>query len=177
MRAKKQGGGFGVEGDVADLVDDEQWDPSETLELLVEPARPLGLAETVDPLVGGGEGHPMAPSGGLDRQRDTQVRLAGAGWSEEDDVGGLGEEVELGEVGDGGPLDAGLGLEVEVVDGLDRREAGGLDAGLATVTVAGADLFGQDRGEVRLVVPALGAGGLGEASGDGADARGLERPG
>ena len=97
---EEQRGGLGVERDVADLVDDEQRDPPEALELLVEPPRPLGRAQAVDPLVGGGEGDPVAASGGLDPEGDRQVGLAGPGRSQEHDVLGLGEEVELGEVGD-----------------------------------------------------------------------------
>jgi hypothetical protein len=98
------------------------------------------------------------------------------GRPEEDDVHRLGEEVGLGEVGDGRALDARLGREVEVVDGLDRREPRALHAGLATVALPRADLLGQHRRQIRLVVPALVAGGLGQAGGDRAHPWRLERP-
>ena len=122
-----------------------------------------------------GEGHPVAPPRGLHREGDGQVRLAGPGRAEEDDVDRLGEEVELGEVRDDLPLDARLDREVEVVDGLDGREAGRLHPGRAAVAVAGGHLLGEDRREIRLVVPALRAGLLGEPAGDVPDARCLER--
>ena len=93
-----------------------------------------------------------------DPERDREVRLAGARWSQEDDVLGLGQEVELGEVGDDLALDARLDREVEVVERLCRREAGGLHPGRPAVAVARADLLGEDRREIRLVVPALVAG-------------------
>ena len=92
---------LGVEGDVADLVDHEQGDARQAFELLVEPPRPLGCPEPVDPLMGGGEGDPMATAGSLHREGDRQMRLARARRAEEDDVLRLGEEVELGEMGEG----------------------------------------------------------------------------
>ncbi len=113
--------------------------------------------------MGGGEGDPMTTAGSLHGQGDTEMRLARAGRSEEDDVGRLREEVQLGQMGDDLPLHAGLDLEVEVVDRLDRREAGGLDPGLAPMALARADLLGEHRGQIRLVVPALVAGGLGQS--------------
>ena len=41
----------GIERDVADLVDDQQRDPLQPLELLVEAALALGVGEQRDPLV------------------------------------------------------------------------------------------------------------------------------
>jgi hypothetical protein len=54
------------------------------------------------------------------------VRLAGAGRSEQDDVLASGEEVELAEMQDGVAPQRGLEGEVELLDRLARREAGGL---------------------------------------------------
>jgi hypothetical protein len=48
-----------------------------------------------------GEGHSVTAPGRLDAERDRVVGLARSRRSQEDDVLGLGEEVELGEVGDG----------------------------------------------------------------------------
>jgi hypothetical protein len=77
IRAKKRPLGLGVEGDVADLVHDEQRDPRQALKLVVEAPGALGGAEAVDPLVRGGEGHQLdAPRGGH-AERDRQVRLGG----------------------------------------------------------------------------------------------------
>ena len=81
--------------------------------------------------------------------------LAGPGRTEEDDVFGFGEEVELGEVAHRLLLDGPLEAEVEVVQGLDLRESGCLHSVLTAVGLAGAHLFGQHGSEVGLVVPAL----------------------
>lgn len=70
---------------------------------------------------------PLTAPRRLDPERDRQIGLPGSGWPEEDDVLGLGQEVELGEVGDERPVDGTRDREVEVVEGLRRREAGGLD--------------------------------------------------
>ena len=55
-----QVGRRGIEGDVADLVDHDQWDPLKTRDLLGEPPGALGLGESGHPLGGGREGHPPA---------------------------------------------------------------------------------------------------------------------
>ena len=89
---------------------------------------------------------------------------------------GLGEEVELGEVGDERPVGRGLEREVEVVERLDRREAGRLHPGRAAVAVPGAHLLGEHRGEIGLVVPALVPGPVREPARHVPDARRLERP-
>jgi hypothetical protein len=46
---------FGLERDVADLVDDQQRQPAELDELVLEPSGVVGLSETGDPFCGGGE--------------------------------------------------------------------------------------------------------------------------
>ena len=51
-QGEEQAGGFGVEGDVADLVDDQQRDPAESVEFGVEPAGPLGGGQAVRPTGG-----------------------------------------------------------------------------------------------------------------------------
>ena len=55
----------------------------------------MGVLESGDPFGGGGEQDPVAGLGGLDAQADGEVGLAGAGWAEEDDVLGLGQEVPV----------------------------------------------------------------------------------
>ena len=63
-------------------------------------------------------------------------------------------------------------VEVEVLDGLSRREPGGADADLTAVGLAGGDLALQAGGEELLVAPALGrarsASRSTEAASDGA---------
>ncbi len=69
-------GGFAVEGDVADLVDDEQRDASESDELFVESALVVGVAESGDPFGGGGEGDAVAGLAGADAKAGGEVGLA-----------------------------------------------------------------------------------------------------
>ena len=68
---------LGVEGDVADLVDDQQGDPAEAEQLLLEVALTLGIAEPGDPFGSGREGNSLAGQASPDPDRDRQVRLAG----------------------------------------------------------------------------------------------------
>ena len=93
---------MGVERDVADLVDDEQRDALEPVELVVEAAVALRVGEQGDPFGGGAERDAVAGQAGADAERDRQVRLAGAGRAEQDDVLAAVEEVELAEVDDRG---------------------------------------------------------------------------
>jgi len=155
---------LGVEGDVADLVDDDQWQAADAFELLVEAPAALGRREARHPLLGAGEGHAVAPTRGLHAEGDVEVRLAGARRPGEDHVHVLGEEVELGEVQHGLALHGAREAEVEVVEGLDRREARRLDARLAAVALPGGHLFAEDRRQVLLVAPGALAGALGQGA-------------
>jgi hypothetical protein len=58
--------------------------------------------------------------------------------------------------------DRGLEGEVEVLERFARREAGGLDAGLAAVAVAAVDLGLQQHLGEALKRPLLGTGAVGE---------------
>ena len=98
-----------VERDVADLVDDQQRDPLQAIELVVEAALALGVGEQRDPFGRGAERDAVAGEAGADPQRDREMRLAGAGRAEQDDVLFAGEEVELAEVQDGVARDRGSG--------------------------------------------------------------------
>src|SRR5439155_13265976 len=115
----------------------------------------FGLAEAGDPLGRGGELDALAGQAGADRERDREVGLAGAGRAEQQNVFAGVEEVELAEVLDHRLFDRALEAEVELLEGLAGREAGGLDPGLAAVAIAGGDLGAeQDLGEP-LVAPSL----------------------
>jgi len=78
-------------------------------------------------LLGGREGDAVAGLAGLDSQRGREVGLAGAGRSDQTDVGVLVDPGELREVQQQRLLGGGLGAEVEVLDGLVRGEAGVAD--------------------------------------------------
>ena len=133
----------------------------EAFEFVVEGVAVLGAFEAVDPLLGGRERDAVAGLAGLDRQRDREVRLAGARGPEEADVHVLGGPGELGEVQDQRLLGGGLGGEVEVLQRLVRGERGVADAVARAGGVAGEDLGFEQRLEELLVGPALGARGLG----------------
>jgi hypothetical protein len=69
-----------------------------------------------------------------------------------------------------------LVIEVEVLEALAGREAGGADAVLAAVVLAGRDLPFETGGEELLVRPAIGACSLGKPVDGGGQRRRLERP-
>jgi hypothetical protein len=69
----------------------------------------------------------VAGLAGLDRQRDRQVGVAGAGRAEEADVAVLGDPGELREVEDQRFFGARLGSEVEVFECLVGGEGGVAD--------------------------------------------------
>jgi hypothetical protein len=77
--------------------------------------------------------------------------LAGAGRAEQDDVLLAGEEVQLPEVQDDVAAERGLEGEVELLEGLARREPRGLDPGLPAVTVARVGLPGRQRRHHRVL--------------------------
>ena len=77
-------------------------------------------------------------------------------------------------MGDLLPPDRVLEGEVEVIERLDLGKARPLDAGLAAVGLTPADILGQHRGEIGLVVPRLGARPLGEHAPGLGEARRLE---
>ena len=110
----------------------------------------------------GGELHALTGQARADRQRDSEVRLAGAGRPEQDHVLAGVQEVQLAEMLDDGLLDAALEGEVELLQRLAGREAGGLDAALAAVAVAGGDLGGEQRLGEALIAPLLLAGAVGQ---------------
>jgi hypothetical protein len=136
----------------------------------------LGVAEPGDPLGGGGEGDPLAGEAGADRDRDRQVRLAGPGRAEQNDVLARVEEVELAEVLDHLALDGALEAEVELLERLAGREASRLDPALAAVGLARGDLGLKQRLGEALVAPVLLAGPLGQLRQRPRGRRRLQRP-
>jgi len=103
--------------------------------------------------------------------------LAGAGRSEEHDVLAGGDEVERAEVRDQVPLQAAGVVEVELLQALAGWEAGGADAALAAVRLAGGDLALQAGDEELQVGPRLGNSAFGESLDAVAQGRCLERSG
>jgi hypothetical protein len=75
---EEQVGGLGLEGDVADLVDDQDRVAPKPGQLGLQPPGVVGVGEAGDPFGGGGERDPVPGLAGADRQPGRQVRLAGA---------------------------------------------------------------------------------------------------
>ena len=63
----------------ADLVDDQERCPEQLAQLLIEAALSLRACEAGDPSGCGREGDALAGEAGADRERDREMRLAGAG--------------------------------------------------------------------------------------------------
>ena len=116
----------------------------------------VGFGESGDPLAGGGELDAVAGLAGADGQADGEVGLAGAGRTQEDDVVAGGDEVQGAEVGDQVALEGALVVKVELLEGLAGREAGGADADLTAVGLAGGDFAFEAGGEELVVGPLLG---------------------
>src|SRR5206468_9466180 len=97
---EEQVGGLALQGEVADLVDDQEVVALEPAQLLLELVVVLGGLEARDPFLGGGEGDAVAALAGFERERDREMTFAGAGRPEEADVRALLDPAELGEVQD-----------------------------------------------------------------------------
>ncbi|MEI2714918.1 MAG: hypothetical protein V9G04_16915 [Nocardioides sp.] len=119
------------EGQVADLVDDDQPVAAQPGELLGQPAGPVGVGESGDPLCRGCEQDAVAVSCGGDAQGGGQMGLPGPGRAEQDDVACLGQEPARCQRADLG-ADGWLGVEVEVFQRLHGTEPGGADPELCT---------------------------------------------
>ena len=155
---EEQVGGFGFEGDVADFVDDDERVAAEAAELVMEPAVAVGGGEAVDPFGGGGEDDAVAGLAGADGQADGEVGLAGAGRAEEDDVVAAATKSRVPRWAMTSRLQGALVVEVELVEALAGREAGGADAELAAVGCAGGDFAFEAGGEELFMGPAVGCG-------------------
>lgn len=148
--------------DVANLVDDEQRDPAELDQFVLQLAGVVGVGESRHPLGGGGERDPVAGLAGADAQPDGQVRFAGAGRAEEDDVLLGGDEVQRAQVGDRLAFEGALMVEVEVFQRFSGREAGGPDAAFAAVGLAGGNLALQAGDQELFVGPRFAASSFGQ---------------
>src|SRR6266511_3903823 len=113
-----------VERDVADLIDHYEGEASKATELLLQATLAMGVSETGHPLGGRGEGHAVPGEAGPDAVGDRQVGLAGPRRPQEHHVAGLGEEIQLGEVGEDLAGDRLLEAEVELSRGTCGRGTG-----------------------------------------------------
>jgi hypothetical protein len=121
----EQGGdGFVGDVEVAEFIDHQQPWAGEEAHAGV-PAPFQGGAVTAGGEVGGGG--EVDPVPGIDRcagEADRQHCLPDSGWADEQDVGGVVEEPQGGQVTDQGLVDTGLGGEVELVQRPRLGQAG-----------------------------------------------------
>jgi hypothetical protein len=104
------------------------------------------------------EGDSVAALAGFEGECDRQVSLAGARRTEEADVGVLLDPGQLGQVQHERALGVGLRRPVEVLECLQRGEAGVADAHPGAGGVAGEDLRLEQGLQEALVRPLLLAG-------------------
>ncbi len=88
--------------------------------------------------------------------------LAGAGWSEEDDVLAGGDEVQGAQVGDDVAVQAAGVVEVELFQGFAGGEPGGPDPSFTAVGLPSGDLSLQAGGEELLEGPGGLPGSVGQ---------------
>jgi len=116
---EKEVGSIGAEGQVAEFVADKQVRALIIVKLFKQGVIGLCGAEVVDHVDGGGEQRlDIGVAGGIGKGLGKKG-FAGAGVSNEDDIGVLLDEVEVEEIEDGGFLlfPAYVVMEVELVDG------------------------------------------------------------
>jgi hypothetical protein len=150
-----------LEGQVAELIDDEELGLGVEAEALGELALGLGLGERRQERSGAGEERGVAGLDGGPAERDGEVGLADAGRAEDEDVLRLGDVAAHRELPDELLVHRGLKLEVEVLEHLHGREVGDLDAHGDPLALLGPDLLAQDDVE-EVHVGRLGASRVGE---------------
>src|SRR5712691_4845250 len=111
-----------LEGQIAELVDDQELGLGVEGELVGELAVELGAGERTEQRGGAGEEYGMARLDDGASERDGEMSLAHARWPEEEHVFGLGDEAAGGELADEALVDRRLRLEVELVERLHGRE-------------------------------------------------------
>ena len=97
----------------------------------------------------------MAPAGGLDAERDREMRLAGADRSGDDDVLGALQVLAGCELGELRPLDALQRLPVELLEGLGVGESRLAQQARHRAVAAGQHLGLEQLQQELLVVPAV----------------------
>src|SRR5262245_3358771 len=155
---EEQVGALAVDGQVADLIDDEQPGHGVDLELVVQ--APLGqrLRQGGDEDGGGREEHAVAVLDGLEAKADGEVGFAHAGRAEDHQVLAVLHKVAGAQCLDLLLVDGGLVGEVEALQALDEGEAGELGAHADMLGRLGSDFLGEDLVEEVGVGHLLGGG-------------------
>src|SRR5260370_26934164 len=137
---EEQGAGFLVEDPVAHLVDDQQPRRGEEPQAGGEAVLGDRAAQPPGEVLAGGEQALVAGVGGGAGQGDRQHGFPRSRGADENNVGGLADEAEGGEVADEGLVGAGLGGEVVVLDPPGGREGGPVQAGGELAGIGGGGL-------------------------------------
>lgn len=120
----------------------------------------LRAAQILEQFVGPDEVNAGALLDGAQAEGDRQVRLADAGRPEQEDIGGLGDEGEGGEVPDLALVDRRLEAKVELLERAVKRQVRQARAGAQVALPPGGRLRTQQVGEEVGVRQLLLGGGL-----------------
>ena len=151
-----------IDGQIPNLIHDEQARDRVELELLLQPILGEGLTKGGHHRSRRGEEDPVAVVDRLEPESHRQVRLAHPGWTKQHEIlsqldeptGGEGLELLL--------IQRGLSAPVEGLEGLDEWEAGEIGAhGNIFLSLRG-DLLGEDGVQKVRSAPLLGTGLLQE---------------
>lgn len=134
----------GHDGEIADLVDDEQRRAAEEEQAFAKASFSLGLGETCDEFCKRAEVDAPAGFDRLDAESDGQVALVGSWRAEKVYDFAAGDEPELGKCQDAVAVERGLEGEVEAGQRLDRPEASHAERRLDPAVLAQREFFRQE---------------------------------
>ena len=113
-----------VDREIAQFVEDQDTGSNVTTQFLLEPAGGLCSGEGVDHVDGAGEQHAVVMVACSEPHGNGEVALAQADPADEDDVGGLVDELQTEEVLDLQTVEFLGPVPLELVEGLTHRESG-----------------------------------------------------
>jgi hypothetical protein len=152
-------GGDAVEGGEAEVVDDDEVVAQEALDEFADGVVGEAAVERLDQLVGLEEADLVAGGDRGAPERLGEVALADTSRAGETQVVVALQPFQRGEELERRARQR-AGLDVEAIERLGRREAGGLQAGALVGRLARGDLLADQGGEQLVRRPALGLGGL-----------------
>ncbi len=145
-----------IDGEVTNLVQEEDVGATVSAKLAFEQASLLSGGEIIDDADGVGEEHRVAFLAGGEPEGGGKVGLSDADGAEEHHVGLLGNELQAEEVLNLEAVDLLGPIPLELLQGLEDREAGGLDASFDDPLTALGVLTLDEAAEVFDVVPVAG---------------------
>ncbi len=147
------------EGDITELVEDEQIEPGISSDQAAQVFLGASFDEFVGQGVAGHEAHPLTLPAGLAAQGGGQMGLAGAAFAQQDDVAFVLKMRPCRQLAHQALIQGRRGLEVEGLKGLEQGKPGLLEAALFPVVRANAQLqLGELQQELRIIgsfVPGL----------------------